>query len=101
MTHRDALWIDLPEGAMNVAAVFRLAIDLPDGAAIRIAAADAYRLWIDGRLAAHGPARTAHGYARVDEIPLGGGRAVLVVEVHSAHVPAFDLIDQPPFFAAD
>ena len=100
----NAIWIDLPDGAMNVAAVFRLALDLPDGATIRIAAADAYRLWIDGRLAAHGPARTAHGYARVDEIKLvghAGGRAVLVVEVHSARVPGFDLIDQPPFFAAE
>ncbi len=100
----NAIWIDLPEGAMNVAAAFRLAIDLPDGATIRVAAADAYRLWLDGRLAAHGPARAAHGYARVDEVKLtgcAGRRMAVFIEVHSARVPAFDLIDQPPFFAAE
>ncbi len=67
----NAIWIDLPADEMNVAAGFRLALDLPlSGAVLRIAAADSYRLWIDGRLAAHGPARTAHGHARVDELSL-------------------------------
>ena len=124
-----ALWIDLPADAMNVAAAFRLSLDLPAGSAptLRLAAADTYRLWIDGRLAAHGPARAAHGYARVDEIPLTfdgdllaerdlqaegdlkaegrfneeGGRATLFVEVHSAHVPCFDGVEQDAFFAAE
>ena len=100
-----ALWIDLPADAMNVAAAFRLSLGIPAvGATLRIAAADFYRLWIDGRLAAHGPARTAHGYARVDEIPLAGsaeGRAVLCVEVHSAHVPCFDGVEQDAFIAAE
>ena len=96
-----ALWIDLPADAMNVAAAFRLSLGIPaDGATLRIAAADFYRLWIDGRLAAHGPARTAHGCARVDEIPLRGA-AVLCVEVHSAHVPSFDGVEQDAFLAAE
>ena len=101
----NAIWIDLPEGEMNVAAGFRLALDLPSsGALISIAAADSYRLWIDGRLAAHGPARTAHGHARVDEIAIPScskASRCLFVEVHSANVPAFDAIRQPPFFAAE
>ena len=97
-----ALWIDLPAGAMNVAAAFRLVLDLPDGrATLRLAAADACRLWIDGRLAAHGPARTAHGYARVDEIPLPPGHVVVFAEVYSAHVPCFDGVNQDAFFAAE
>ncbi len=120
-----ALWIDTSPDEMNVAACFRLALDHPhDAAVIRIAAADSYRLWIDGRLVAHGPARTAHGYARVDEIPIAHGReaalgpqnghlggeaafhcgnrrVVVVVEVHSANVPAFDVIRQRPFFASE
>lgn len=29
-----------------------------------------YRLYINGKIAAHGPARTAHGYLRVDELDL-------------------------------
>ena len=125
-----ATWIDLPAGAMNVAAGFRLALDLPaGGATLRLAAADACRVWLDGRLVAHGPARTAHGFARVEEIRLtprsgdlsgaaalpaaeGGdfkaeGRRnendalVVFVEVHSSHVPCFDGIEQDAFFAAE
>ena len=103
-----ATWIDLPAGAMNVAAGFRLALDLPaGGATLRLAAADACRVWLDGRLVAHGPARTAHGFARVEEIPLPppngapGGRAVVFVEVHSSHVPCFDGVEQDAFFAAE
>ena len=101
----NAIWIDLPADEMNVAAGFRLALDLPSsGTVLRIAAADSYRLWIDGRLAAHGPARTAHGHARIDEIAIpvcGEARRNLFVEVHSANVPAFDAIRQSPFFAAE
>ena len=98
-----AIWIDLPSGEMNVAAAFRLVFDVPaGGATLRVAAADFHRLWIDGGLAAHGPARTAHGHARVDEIPLPPGRrATLVSEVHSVHVPCFDGVDQDAFFAAE
>ena len=126
----NATWIDLPADAMNVAAGFRLALDLPaGGATLRLAAADFCRVWIDGRLVAHGPARTAHGYARVEEIPLpprtgdlsgaaalpaaaGGdfkaegrldenGALVMFVEVLSAHVPCFDGVEQDAFFAAE
>ena len=89
---------------MNVAAGFRLVADVPAGAKLRVAAADFFRLWIDGRLAAHGPARAAHGFARVDEIPLGesaGRRVALFAEVHSARVPQYDAIDREPFFAAE
>ena len=87
---------------MNVAAAFRVTLDLPDGGAtLRLAAADAYRLWIDGRLAAHGPARTAHGCARVDEIPLSSGHVAVFAEVYSAHVPCFDGVNQDAFFAAE
>ncbi len=101
----NAIWIDLPADEMNVAAGFRISLDLPPvGTVLRIAAADSYRLWIDGRFAAHGPARTAHGHARIDEINIpscGEASRNLFVEVHSANVPAFDAIRQPPFFAAE
>lgn len=101
----NALWIDLPADAMNVAAAFRLALEIPSGetATMRIAAADFYRLWVDGRIVVHGPARAAHGHARVDEITLRGtnSRLVLFVEVLSMHVPCFDGVEQDAFFAAE
>ena len=106
----NTIWIDLPADAMNVAAGFRLVTDLPaGGATLRLAAADFCRVWIDGRLAAHGPARAAHGYARVEEIPIppqsafheDGGHVAVFVEVYSAHVPCFDGVEQDAFFSAE
>ena len=126
----NATWINLPADAMNVAATFRLVLGRPaGGATLRLAAADFCRVWTDGRLVAHGPARTAHGYARVEEVPLpprtgdssgeaalpvaeGGdlkaegrlhenGALVVFVEVLSAHVPCFDGVEQDAFFAAE
>ncbi len=44
--------------------------ELPERAMLRIAARHVYRLWINGRIVMHGPARTAHGYARVDEVEI-------------------------------
>ena len=124
----NAVWIELPADAMNVAAAFRLVLGrAAGGATLRLAAADCCRVWVDGRLAAHGPARTAHGYARVEEVPLHGvpsggdaafpaaaggdfkaegrfhenGALVVFVEVLSAHVPYFDGVEQDAFFAAE
>ena len=124
----NAVWIELPADAMNVAAAFRLVLGrAAGGATLRLAAADCCRVWVDGRLAAHGPARTAHGYARVEEVPLHGvpsggdaafpaaaggdfkaegrfhenGALVVFVEVLSAHVPCFDGVEQDAFFAAE
>ena len=34
---------------------------------LRLAAAQACRVWVNGRVVGRGPARAAHGYARVDE----------------------------------
>lgn len=38
------------------------------GITARLTARNFYRLYINGEIIMHGPARTAHGYARVDEI---------------------------------
>ena len=58
---------------------FYCALDLSDycsedgelmlsGITARLTARNFYRLYINGEIIMHGPARTAHGYARVDEI---------------------------------
>lgn len=58
---------------------FYYALDLSDycsqdgelmlsGIVARLTARNAYRLYINGEIIMHGPARTAHGYARVDEV---------------------------------
>lgn len=40
-------------------------------AVVSIAARNFYRLYLNGKMVMHGPARTAHGYARVDRVDIG------------------------------
>ncbi|OUP80907.1 hypothetical protein B5F07_19305 [Lachnoclostridium sp. An169] len=49
-------------------------------ASFRIAARSYYRLYLDGKMIAHGPARTAEGYCRVDEfsVEMKGGCHIAV-----------------------
>lgn len=68
---------------------------------LRIAAANLYRLHVNGKMTAYGPARTAEGYARVDEIPFSfeNGRAEIVFEVVNYHMHNFYLNCERGFFA--
>ena len=43
---------------------------VPESAVIRLTARNIYRLYINGEVVMHGPARTAHGYCRVDEVDI-------------------------------
>ena len=55
---------------------------------IAIAARSYYRLYINGEIKASGPARTAHGYCRVDEIRLKvSGDVKIAVEVVALNKP--------------
>ncbi len=53
------------ENEMNRLTVYRAKADLR-GTSLKIAAADFYRVYVNGKFVAFGPARTAKGYARVD-----------------------------------
>ena len=59
--------------------------DKAEGAIVSIAARNIYRLYLNGAMVMHGPARTAHGYARVDVVEIGQhlieGRNSIAVEV--------------------
>lgn len=54
-------------------------------AVVHIAARNVYRLYLNGEMVMHGPARTAHGYARVDAVEIGSllkdGENHIAVEV--------------------
>ena len=41
-----------------------------DRACVRLTARTCYRLYVNGEMVMHGPARTAHGYCRVDEVDI-------------------------------
>ncbi len=93
------------EGVMNGFAVFKAKADSLIDAEIHICAADFYRLYVNGRFAAAGPARTAKGYARMDRIPLGefnnkeGNEIVIAVSGYGCR--SLSTVLQPMFLQAE
>lgn len=67
--------------------------------AILLAAADFYRVFLDGKFVSYGPNRTAAGYARPRRIPLNGAKKIEVV-VSSYHVSCYCCDRQLPYFGA-
>ncbi len=72
---------------------------------LRITAADVYRVWCNGRYVGCGPARTAHGHARVDVWPMAeavvAGENHLAIEVLSYGIDSYAHAMQPPFLQAE
>ena len=100
------VWIDGVRGEYNVLAGFRAAFQAqPDTAvSLHVAACTAYRAWLNGCVVAAGPARTAHGYARVDVWPLPrikAGINLLAIEVAGYGINAYACTSEPPFLQAE
>lgn len=102
-----AVWPRDLTGVMNGFAGFRAVFSAlkTKEALLRITGASLYRVWLNGTFLAHGPARAAHGFARVDEIHLAGklvnGQNLLAIEVAGYEVNSYSLIDQPSFLQAE
>jgi alpha-L-rhamnosidase len=95
---------------MNLLVGFRAVFSAPKAAAgqrvgLRIAGSSLYRAFINGQFCAHGPARAAHGFYRVDEwditAKLAPGRNVLAIEVAGYNVNSYYLLDQASFLQAE
>jgi alpha-L-rhamnosidase len=100
------VWPEKLAGRMNTWVSFHACVALPRGrrATLRIAAAQAWRVWVNGELAGRGPARAAHGFARVDEWPVTAdatGVLRVVVEVMGYGVPTFCSTHEPAFCCAE
>lgn len=100
------VWPAALAGAMNTWISFHARVEFGPKAhgMLRVAAAQAYRVWVDGKLRGRGPARTAHGFARVDEWPVNGeapGMKEVVIEVMGYGVPTFCSTHEPAFLCAE
>ncbi len=96
-----AVWAEGRGEEYNCNLAFCLSAEGEGEGLLRIAAANLYRLHVNGKMTAYGPARTAEGYARVDEIPFSfeNGRAEIVFEVVNYHMHNFYLNCERGFFA--
>jgi len=98
------VWITGEEKEMNVS--LRLEAKVKKGGVLlRIAGHSLYQVFVNGRLAAQGPARAGHGFHRVDEIDLDGkctGETNEISVVAAGYnVNSFYLTDEPSFICAE
>ena len=99
-----AIW---PKGLldeMNVTVMFVRSVEVGEDAEIKLAASNLYRFWVNGKLVGYGPARAARGYSRLDTYSLAefcGHPAEIKVEVFSANINTYYIIDEKPFFACE
>ncbi len=106
--HARPAWIEGRSEDWNQTAGFYAACTVDDPSAstvLRITGADSYRLWVNGEHAGYGPARTAHGYARVDEWVLNPwlqrGENHVAIEVHCHGIDSYVFALQPAFLQAE
>ena len=78
---------------------------VPDKAVLRVTACTFYRAYLNGQFLFHGPARAAHGFARVDTVDLSGrlqvGRNCLAIEVAGYCEPTLHVTGEPSFLLAE
>ena len=101
------IWLEGFEKEMNVQAGFKAKlVKEPDKSyQLKIAVAYVYRLYINGEFVCYGPARAAHGYARVDRVDitdrLSDGENVIAIETVGYNVNAYYLINQTSFVCCE
>ena len=100
----QAIWAKNLLEEKNIIITFQYTLTPDKDAVLYLSASNLYRLFINGALIGYGPARAAHGYSRLDQYSLAkwsGKETVLSVEVHSANVNTYYVVDEYPFFAAE
>lgn len=89
---------------MNVFAAFQADVSSLSNATIFITASTFYRLYVNGKFVGEGPARTARGYARVDEIELSRYNLpanTITVFVSGYYCRSLSTVCEPSFLTAE
>ncbi|MEI6972164.1 MAG: hypothetical protein WCL44_11705, partial [bacterium] len=100
------VWPEGREKERNVIVGFRARFEpVGERTVFKVAGSTLYRVFLNGKFIAHGPARGPHGWYRVDEVDLTRkvkpGRNVLAIEVAGYNVNGYYLLDQPSFLQAE
>jgi len=92
------------EREMNLWLSFRALANGAQKTVLRLTGSSAYDVKVNGEFIAFGPARSAHGFYRVDELDLSGyvkGNSVITIDVAGYNADSFYHIDQPSFLCAE
>ena len=100
------VWESNREKEMNISLSFRTDIEKTDDPVILYAtAACSFTVLVNDRLVAHGPARTAHEFYRVDASDLtphlASGKNRVIARVTGYNIDSFSYLNQPSFFCAE
>ncbi len=95
------IWIRDRELEMNVYAVFRTGVTLTAPGQLLLAGTAFYRVSVNGKFIAFGPARAAEGYIRQDVLPLPEGECDIVIEATGYYCRSLSTVKQPSFLIAE
>lgn len=97
------VWEAGTETAMNRTVDFTVTLPKREGAVLSVAGATVYTVFVNGKAVAFGPARTAHGYYKVDELPLPLNHETntLCIRVTGYNLNSFAYVDAPSFLCAE
>ena len=95
------VWIRDREREMNVYAVFCTRVDLSAPGQLLLAGTAFYRVTVNGKFLAFGPARTAEGYVRQDVLTLPEGVCDIQIEACGYYCHSLSTVWQPSFLMAE
>jgi len=101
------IWPEGREKEKNLFVGFRATFVAPinERVTLRATGSTIYRVWLNGRFLAHGPARGPQGFYRMDELDLTehlrSGTNLVAFEVAGYNVNSYYLLDQPSFLQAE
>lgn len=99
------VWVAGREQETNLWLSFRTETKASEKTVLRLTGSTAYVVKVDGTFVAFGPARSAHGFYRVDELDLTSyiksEGSILTVTVAGYNCNSYYHINQPSFFCAE
>ncbi len=98
------VWAYYREKEMNLWLSFRTLAKKAEKTLLRLTGSTAYDVKVNGKFIAFGPARSAHGYYRVDELDLSEyvkEDAVITITVAGYNCNSYYHLDQPSFLTAE
>lgn len=93
------VWLEKQEKALNSICAFCVCFKKAENAELFITASNCYKAYLNGKFLAFGPSRAAHGYFRIDRIPLREleEENVLFIEAAGYNTMNYWVLDQPAF----
>ncbi len=99
----DPVWLENQEKTLNSICAFCVRFGKIEKAELHITASNCYKAYLNGKFLGFGPSRAAHGYFRVDCIPLREleEENVLFIEAAGYNTMNYWVLDQPAFLQAE